>query len=172
MHVLAFLFKSCFKLLLRGHQRIVPLGFRAQKFLEDFLNRPAQQYLFSPRESEAHRNSLRRENRQSKMTPSQSKRKSVQYPQRPKGLKYDKNSYHRAIPYAIKKANRDRATQNLPEIPASYPLQIRHSRGTEVRKKFGLEGAQVALGHANASITEVYAEKNLELAIEIARQGG
>lgn len=44
----------------RGHQRTVPLGFKAQKIIEDFLNRPAQEYLFSPRESEAYRNSLRR----------------------------------------------------------------------------------------------------------------
>jgi hypothetical protein len=35
-----------------------------------------------------------------------------------------------------------------------------------------LEAAQVALGHANMRITEVYAEKNQELAARVARQIG
>jgi hypothetical protein len=32
-----------------------------------------------------------------------------------------------------------------------------------IRKRYGLEAAQVALGHAKASMTELYAEKNLAL---------
>ncbi len=156
----------------RGHPRTVPLGFKAQQLLARFLQRREDQYLFSPRESKACRNAERRALRQSKMTPSQRARKPRKDALRPKRDKYDTGSYHGAIQYGISKANRERATQNLPLIPAWYPLQIRHSRGTEVRKTFGLEGAQVALGHANASITEVYAEKNLALAIEIARKIG
>lgn len=56
--------------------------------------------------------------------------------------------------------------------PHSFPLQIRHSRGAAVRKKYGLDAAQVALGQARADATEVYAEKNLELAIKIAKEMG
>ncbi|MCH8853107.1 MAG: site-specific integrase, partial [Planctomycetes bacterium] len=41
-----------------------------------------------------------------------------------------------------------------------------------VRKQVGLEAAQVHLGHAKANTTEIYAERNLELAREIARQIG
>lgn len=67
-------------------------------------------------------------------------------------------------------ANRQRT--EVDQIPHWFPLQLRHSRATEVRKAFGLEGAQVALGHANASVTEVYAERNLGLAIEIAKRTG
>ena len=58
------------------------------------------------------------------------------------------------------------------EIPHWHPHQLRHSRGTEIRSNYGIEAAQVALGHARADITEVYAEKNMELAIQIARETG
>jgi integrase len=57
-------------------------------------------------------------------------------------------------------------------IPKWYPLQLRHSRGTEIRKKFGIEAAQVSLGHAHADVTQVYAERNLTLAVDIARRTG
>jgi hypothetical protein len=57
-------------------------------------------------------------------------------------------------------------------VPHWHPLQIRHSRGTEIRRRYGLDGVQVALGHARADVTDVYAEKSLGLAIRIARQCG
>jgi len=53
-----------------------------------------------------------------------------------------------------------------------FPNQLRHTRATEVRKTHGLEGAQVVLGHARADVTQVYAERNLELAAQIARISG
>jgi hypothetical protein len=40
---------------------------------------------------------------------------------------------------------------------------------TEVRKQYGVEGAQLALGHSKANITEVYAERDLEFAKRIAQ---
>lgn len=52
------------------------------------------------------------------------------------------------------------------------PNQIRHAHGTKVRKMFGLEAAQCVLGHEKADITQIYAERNLELATEVARKVG
>ncbi|MEO9591440.1 MAG: site-specific integrase, partial [Rhodopirellula bahusiensis] len=52
------------------------------------------------------------------------------------------------------------------------PNQLRHTRGTEIRKRFGLEAAQVILGHAAADVTQIYAERDREKAIEVARQVG
>jgi integrase len=49
---------------------------------------------------------------------------------------------------------------------------LRHNRATEVRRRYGIEAAQVALGHARADVTEVYAEKNMEMATRIAREMG
>lgn len=40
-----------------------------------------------------------------------------------------------------------------------HPNQLRHSFGTEVREKFGLEVAQTLLDHAKADVTQVYAER-------------
>jgi integrase len=52
------------------------------------------------------------------------------------------------------------------------PLQLRHTRGTEIRSKYGLEGAQVALGHSKADVTQLYAERDLALAHRIAAEIG
>ena len=40
------------------------------------------------------------------------------------------------------------------------PNQLRHAKATEVRAKFGLEAAQVYLGHGSANVTEIYAERD------------
>jgi site-specific recombinase XerC len=40
------------------------------------------------------------------------------------------------------------------------PNQLRHSYATEVRKQFGLEAAQVVLGHSTCRVTEIYAERD------------
>ena len=53
------------------------------------------------------------------------------------------------------------------------PHQLRHSAGTHIRRDFGLEAAQLALGHASASITDaVYAERNQEKVIAVMRSIG
>jgi site-specific recombinase XerC len=44
--------------------------------------------------------------------------------------------------------------------PHGHPNQLRHAHATEVRKRFGLEAAQVALGHETADLTQVYAERD------------
>src|SRR5262249_18530161 len=52
------------------------------------------------------------------------------------------------------------------------PNQLRHSRATLIREKFGVEGAQVVLGHSDPRVTQIYAEKNFELASRIMEQIG
>jgi len=52
------------------------------------------------------------------------------------------------------------------------PNQIRHKTATEVRKTYGLEGSQVVAGHAQASVTQIYAERDLDKAIQIMREVG
>ena len=59
-----------------------------------------------------------------------------------------------------------------PAIPRWSPNQLRHSAGTELRKKFGLEAAQVVLGHSKADVTQIYAERDLAKAAQIAREVG
>ena len=52
------------------------------------------------------------------------------------------------------------------------PNQLRHSAATKIRKHFGLEAAQVALGHSEANVTQIYAERDMTLATEVMRKLG
>jgi integrase len=57
-------------------------------------------------------------------------------------------------------------------VPSWSVLQLRHSRGTEVRQRFGVEGAAASMGHKRVETAQIYAEKNDELARKIAREIG
>ena len=160
------------KNLWRGHRRVIAFGPKCQELLTPYLEDREEGYLFSPKEAEAERNAIRRANRKSPMTPSQRKRKAKPNPRRAKRDHYDTDSYRRAIKYAIKQINKDRDCKGLPHIPAWFPLQLRHSRATELNEIYGIEAAAVSLGHAHADVTKVYAERNLKLAIEIAKKTG
>ena len=52
------------------------------------------------------------------------------------------------------------------------PNQLRHTTASVIRQEFGLEHAQVTLGHSRARTTEIYALANQEKAIEVALQIG
>lgn len=53
-----------------------------------------------------------------------------------------------------------------------HPHQIRHTAATELRRKHGLEAAQVLLGHRQLSATQIYAERDVEAAQKIATAEG
>ena len=52
------------------------------------------------------------------------------------------------------------------------PNRLRHTASTEIRKEHGLEGAQVVAGHAQANVTQIYAERDLAKAAKIMREVG
>jgi len=154
-------------------QRVVFLGPRAQAILTAYLLRPADAFCFSPAEAEAQRSAARRETRKTRVQPSQKNRRKKK-PRRQPGNRYTVPAYRRAIARGVLKANRQRVKdaneQGIePELlPEWSPNQLRHSTATEIRRTFGsLEAAQVVLGHANARITEVYAERDQELARKV-----
>jgi site-specific recombinase XerC len=64
------------------------------------------------------------------------------------------------------------AAGNFDSVPHWHPNQLRHAHATVVRRRLGLEAAQVALGHERADVTQVYAEKNLALAAKVAVEIG
>ncbi|HEY1603517.1 MAG TPA: tyrosine-type recombinase/integrase [Pirellulales bacterium] len=70
---------------------------------------------------------------------------------------YSKDSYNRAIRRACDKA----------KLTIWHPNQLRHAAGTEARRQFGLEAAQVVLGHSQANVTQIYAERDLSLAVKV-----
>jgi integrase len=54
-----------------------------------------------------------------------------------------------------------------------HPHQLRHTAATEIRKAFGLEAAQLTLGHSSAQVTDaVYAERDAAKVAEIMRRVG
>ena len=123
--------------------------------------RPAEAYCFSPAESEARRKAELRANRKSKVQPSQVDRSKPGRKRTP-GDRYTRYSYNWAIRRACLRAG----------IAPWAPNRLRHSAATEIRSRFGLEAAQVALGHANADVTQVYAERDAQLARDVMRQIG
>jgi hypothetical protein len=50
--------------------------------------------------------------------------------------------------------------------------QLRRTRATAIRKAFGLEAAKAVLGHTDTKITEIYAERDLELARRVMGEIG
>jgi len=51
--------------------------------------------------------------------------------------------------------------------------QLRHNAATLLRREFGLEAAQLALGHASVQITDaVYAERDRAKVIEVVLRIG
>jgi len=151
--------------------RVVFIGPKAQDVLRPYLLRDKEAYCFVPAEAERKRNAARRENRQSPMTPSQAGRHPKASPRRQPGSRYTTDTYRRAVDRAIERANKDRKKEQDP-LPHWFPNQIRHATGTDVRKTYGLEGAQVVLGHANANVSQIYAERDLARAREIMQEVG
>ena len=158
----------------RGKDRVIMIGPRAQALLNRYLLRDEQAFCFSPVESERRRSAIRRLQRKSPMTPSQRRRKPKHNGHRRPREFYDTASYRRAITRAVEDLNAAMKIQDPTAKPIEdwAPNRLRHTAGTEVRKKFGLEAAQVVLGHASADITQVYAERNQELAERVIRQIG
>ncbi|MCA9080686.1 MAG: tyrosine-type recombinase/integrase [Planctomycetaceae bacterium] len=156
----------------RGHDRLIPIGPNGQELIRPFITLNTEAYLFSPKATAEHLSVTRRAARKTPMTPSQRQRKAKSHPRRAKRDHYDTDSYRRAITYGIQKVNKLRVKEDLTPIPKWFPLQLRHSRATELNELYGIEAAAVSLGHAHADVTKVYAERNLKLAIDVARKTG
>jgi integrase len=83
-------------------------------------------------------------------------------PRRAPGARYTRHSYRVAIQRACRRAR----------IPIWSPNRLRHTRATLIRQRYGLEGAKAVLGHTDTKITEIYAERDIELASRIMREIG
>ncbi len=144
-----------------GIEKVLSIGPKAQEILALYFDRPRDAYCFSPEESETDRRAAMRERRKSKVQPSQQNRRKKK-PERAPRDHYTRDTYRRAIQRAAVKA----------KVPVWTPHQIRHTTATEVRREFGIEASQTFLGHKDANVTQIYAERNLDLARKVARQLG
>lgn len=183
----------------RGKPRVIAVGPRAQELLKEYFTPNADDYLFSPRRAVEEQLAERSAKRKTPRYPSHMKRnaaKRTPSPTRPPTEKYDRGSYGLAIDRAC-----DRAfppppplAQRTDETRAEWwsrltneqrtdvrawrkkhrwhPNQLRHTFATGVRKVHGLEATQALLGHASADVTQIYAERNTDLAMVIAAKIG
>ncbi len=184
----------------REHERVIHFGPQAQKVLEEFLrDRPTTAYLFSPAEADAERRVILHARRVTPLDQGNApgtNRKAD--PKRKPGDRFTTNTYHRAIQYAcdrtfpppdhlakLKEDTVDAWRTRLEEedrwsefiawrhAHRFHPHQLRHNAATELRKAFGLEAAQLTLGHSSAIVTDaVYAERDRTKVIEIMRRIG
>ena len=63
-------------------------------------------------------------------------------------------------------------TVSIEKFPEWSPGQLRHTAGSAIRDKYGLDGAQVCLAHASAKTSEIYAVLNFEKAARIMADMG
>lgn len=140
-------------------QRLIVIGPQGQAVLQPYLDRDAESYCFSPAESEQRRRLKVWEN-----SKSSRKRKCRRLPKlsRDYAACYNTATYRHAVQRVCKRL----------KIEKWSPNQLRHSAATEIRKKFGLEAAQVVCGHQSADVTQIYAERDLELAVRVAQEVG
>lgn len=137
----------------RGQERVIYFGPAAQIILAPYLLRPADEYLFKPMAAfkEA-------------FAGCEGRHQPVKEPKtaRRMGEHFNVCALRHAIKRACVKA----------EVEPWFPYQLRHGAATRARAAAGLDGAQAMLGHAHASITEVYAELDADKARALALRIG
>jgi integrase len=150
----------------RGKQRVVFLGPQAQQALAEHLAVEGalgpDDYVFSPRRWTERQLAERTAKRTSRRQPSQLRRRPKADPKRRPGEKYTRWSYRQAIKRACKRA----------KVPHWTPLQVRHTTGTALRAKYGVEAAKTVLGHSRVETSQIYAERDLAKAAEIMKNEG
>lgn len=166
----------------RGRQRTIYVGPKSQAILAKYLLRGTDQNCFSPRESTRQRLQAINDARVTPDGPGRNKpgtnRKAK--PKKQPGEAYTAAAYGRAIAYACDKAfPAPDDIKSDPEKRKTWrsehrwaPNRLRHTRGTEIRKQFGLEAASSVLGHSEITVTQVYAEQDQERAMNVARSIG
>jgi integrase len=140
-----------------GHVRTLYFGSSAQAILKEFMgDRSLDAFLFNPQEANRERHRGCPSPRRANQMPTQrtSNRKI--------GDRYTSDSYRKAIARACRKA----------DIPNWTPHQLRHNAATLIRREFGLDAAQVILGHATANVTQIYADLDKERARKVIGEIG
>ncbi len=144
-----------------GHRREIYLGPKAREVIRPWLKPETTAYLFSPRDAEAHRRALMRQERKTPVQPSQKNRRRRK-PRKQPGERFTTSSFGHAVRNACKKAG----------LPSWHVNQLRHLAATNLRKEFGVELARIILGHATAFTTEIYAEADRQQAMEVMSRVG
>ena len=183
----------------RGKPRIIAIGPKAQDLLKMFFTSNLDDFLFSPRRAVEEQLIEPAKNRVTPRYPSHMRRNAerrVKTPRRKPDEFYDPTSYGKAVargcdfafppPGTLRKQEGETKAEWKDRLSAAqreelvkwqrehrwHPNRLRHSFATRTRRDYGLEAAQVLLGHSKADVTQVYAERNLDLAVSVAAQIG
>jgi integrase len=140
--------------------RIVFIGPRAIEVLRPFLGLDISSHVCSPRQAADEHQSGRATRRKTRVQASRMSRTRTR--NRRVGDHYTVGTYRQAIHRAC-----DRA-----DVPRWHPHALRHTAGTAIRGRYGLEGAQAVLGHAELRTTQIYGKKSLDAARAIMREIG
>jgi integrase len=172
-----------------GRARIIFIGPRAQAVLRKYLARDPEMHCFRPIDSEAKRRAGAHAARTTPLScgdvPGSNRQPK---PKRSPGKRYDVNAYRRAIHRGCDRAFSHPTLSGLPKAKLTAeqlaelkkwqsarrwsPNQLRHTAATRIRREFGLEASQIVLGHASAVVTQIYAERDWQKGVEIARRIG
>jgi integrase len=148
-----------------GNKRMIMIGPRARAVIEAFVAGGSvvdpSAPLFSPFRMREERFAVMRAMRVTRVQPSQLNRRN-RFPVRPVGNVYTTFTYAHNVSRAARAAG----------VPHWHPNQLRHTFATAIRRNYGLEAAQVLLGHSRADVTQIYAERNVELAASVAASVG
>jgi integrase len=150
-------------------KKVIPLGKPEQELIAPYLEgKTGKAAVFQPRTAMQERSAEKRANRKSKLTPSQIARDAEQAKKDPKYKDfYDKDSYRRAVTFAIIKANRQLSEDE--QIPHWTPYQMRHTAATMLELEADIEDAQILLDHESVDTTKRYTKKRLEKSKKLAR---
>jgi integrase len=167
-----------------GRSRQIFMGLEAQKVILPYLLRAADANCFSAAESREWFREQADLNRKTKRSCGNARgrkhdRRRGPKTRQPRGY-FDSQTYAQAIARACRKAwpapkeiRYDKAAvQRWDDDHRWAPNHLRHNWATRVRAKYGLEAAQVGLGHATADVTQIYAERDTKLAKQVAREIG
>jgi integrase len=130
------------KNLLKGKSLVYLVGPRAQKAIAAYLR--SEGYLFSPKESWAE----------------QFKRRRKRSPRL--GDHYRTDTYYHAVAKACELAG----------VPVWGVGRLRHSFASRLDRIAGIAATSTAMGHASIATTEIYAERNIRQAADLAARHG
>jgi integrase len=136
-----------------GIVKAIPIVGAARLAIEPFLDRPDDQYLFSPAESSQwHRDQRSAARKTPKSCGNRVGTNRKANPKRKPGTKFNKDSLNNSVKVACKKANVARWT----------PYQLRHLAATTVADALGMGGARALLGHSSERMTRRYVHMRQE----------
>ncbi|MBR2584686.1 MAG: tyrosine-type recombinase/integrase [Thermoguttaceae bacterium] len=148
-----------------GQKKTIPLNAAAKAIITAHsldLDADSEQYIFRPAEALREHRAERRRTRKTPMTPSQRARdhQRAKTPREKIADHYTAHAYRTAVQRAAERAG----------VPRWTPYQLRHTAATEIRRRYGIEAAQILLQHKSLTTTQIYAEPDMEKAEKLAEK--